>query len=452
MRKITIIILSLLLVIVIGFLTLPLATGLWLQKKYPQMIANLNNVSHTSFRVSKFNFGWFHSQAELISNDENPLSQYVIKQKIYQGPIIYLRNINGSPRLKFARIAVRSSSKEANLDFNAVSLWTLNNLFKNQFIFKHLLWNKEQENVDFNELQGQLTYQPAKMRIKTRLQAAGAEVFIANPERVEKGMIDLIKVASIQDLQLNLDVRQSNQLWYGERHFRAKNVAFFPYVGAKKIVVNNWHLDFTQIEHSPLTDLSISNHIDSLQMNPMTISQFQMNLSIKDVNTAALSKLANESGKSADLHRFKLYALLIGLFNQGMTFDLNQLQFSTADGPVSLRAKISTPPPSDNHTGWFYVLENLYANANLDLPKTLAEKGLINFYQIQKNAHPELKINPSLAAQDHLNYWLAQGILVPKDHQVQMDLEFQNGKLVINGEKAALQKVIMDELFHNKNH
>ncbi len=197
------------------------------------------------------------------------------------------------------------------------------------------------------------------------------------------------------------------------------------------LTLDHWNLKASQIEHTSMTDININNQIENIHIDNFFMNQFKMNLSLKNMSTDALVKFSKEGTHSALLHRFKLYALLMKLISKGMIVDLNQLEFSTNDGPVNAHAKISS-----------HSLLNIDAHADLDLPKTLVEKGLLNFYETQKNAHPELKINPQSAAQARLNDWLNQHILVPKDDQVHTSLEFEKGKLTINGEKVELQRLL----------
>lgn len=429
MRKIYLIIISVLLVVVILFLAIPFAMSLWLQKKYPQVIANINSTYHTSFRLNQFKAGWFQSYAEIVSSDENPLIQYNIKQKLYQGPIIYYRNVDGKKCLTFAPVVVRSSSHQPNVDFDIISIWQLNDVLKNKIQAKHWVSIKDQERIDWSDAKGWVNYQPSTKQLSTHLKVGKVNLFVPNPEREAINVVDFSKLAEVQNLKINLKIKQTNQLWYGDRRLQAEKVLIQPY-GGSLLTIDHWNLKASQIEHASVTDVNIDNQIENIQMDNFFMNQFKMNLALKDMDTASLAKLAKEGVRGVALHRLKVYGLLMKLFSKGMTVELNQLEFSTKDGPVNAHAKISSRS-----------LLNIDAHADLDLPKALVQKGLLNFYEIQKNAHPELNINPESLAQKRLNDWLNQHILVPKDDQVSMVMEFEKGKLTINGEKAALQRL-----------
>ncbi len=215
MRKTGYIILSILLVIVTFFLAIPFAMSLWLQKKYPQMIADINNTYHTTFRLNQFRAGWFESYAEIVSGNEDPLTQYNIKQKLYQGPIIYYKNVMGKKRLAFAPMVVRSSSHQPNMDFDIISIWQFNSVLKNKIEARHWIWIKDQERIDWSGVNGWVNYKPSTKQLNTRLIVAKVNLFIPNSEREEPNVVDFIKSSRSTEFknQFECPKIQSTLVW-----------------------------------------------------------------------------------------------------------------------------------------------------------------------------------------------------------------------------------------------
>ncbi len=450
MRKLWIILSAIVVVIVFVALAIPFGMGLFVQGRYPQLLAQFNT-PHLSFALLNFKRGWFHSEAQLqvtlhsaettLSGESIPLAQFTITQDIEHGPLVLQKHLDGSRNWMFALAAVQNESRADNLIFKSSTIWTMANTVNTALQIKHLLLSNDRQRIEINDLNGDVIYTLADRHFQSQLALGNGALYENNPEKVGNDIVDLVKVMELDNLTTHLDIRKINALWYGTRHFAAQKISIFPY-GGEVLTINNFAADLNQSQHGGLTKFDLTNHVDTITSGQFKIDQLQVALNLDNMNTPLLENFAQVFMYGSDFQRFKMYPILVDLFAKGMTANLSQLQFTTSDGPVAMQAQIASIPGDPANAGLLHLLENVNMQASANVPKEWLKKEIISYLDNKKNANPSLKVDSQVLAQHYLDYWQEHHLLVPQDQQVSMVMNYKNGQLLINGEKPTLDNVI----------
>ena len=453
MRKLWITLSAVVLAVIFILLVTPLMMGLWIQKSYPPMIKQFDT-PHVTFEPAHFKRGWFRSQVQIqvvfhsaemtLSGESIPLAQLTIDQEIQHGPLVRQTRMDGSRHWMIARAALHNESRADNLNFKANTLWTMANHITTELNIPHLLVGNDRQRIEMNQLAGTINFTPGDKHFQTQLSLANGVLYANNPEKVGNNIIDLVKVMELDNFVTRLDIRKTNMLWYGARHFEAQKIMIFPY-GSNAITADNVAIDLNQDQQGDLTNFNLSNQIGSLTDGQFKIDQVQLALVLKNMNTALLESFAHVFMYGSDFQRFKLYSVLVDLFTKGMAVDLDRFQFNTSDGPVSIQAHLASPTTDSEHAGLLHLFENLNIQASANVPKAWLKKNLTVYYQTKKSENPNLKGNPDVIAQHYLDHWLTHRLLVPQDQQVSMAINYKDGHLLVNGEKPALDNFIFNE-------
>ncbi len=454
MKKWWIILSAILGLIFIVVFTTPIFMGLWIQKRYPQLIKDFNS-PHVSFELINYKTGWFSSVANLKINlrsaetswtDDSPaLASFTVNQKIQHGPLVIKKSSDGRRHLRLALALMQNISQSDNMQFKTDTVWTLNNRIDTQIDIDKILLGNDRQRIEINQLTGGIDFIPGPKRFISHLSLSHGALYENNPEKAGNNIVDLVKVMELTDFGLNMDITKVKNIWYGARHFSAGKITIFPYGGgADVLVADNFVANLTQTQHNELTDFEITNQIEQINEGQLTIGQLQLSLSLKNMNTDLLQVFAQNLMDTSDYQRLKLYSNLIDLFAKGMTLDLSQLQFNTEEGPVSVSARINSPSTNISISGILHLFENLNAQANAEVPKEWLRKNLTHYYENKHSENPQLKINPNFLAQQYIDHWLSRHLLILKDQQVFMNLQYKEGNLLINGEKPSLDNFLIN--------
>jgi uncharacterized protein YdgA (DUF945 family) len=447
MRKLWVVLSSIIVVLMAIALAVPFSMGLWVQKRYPEIISQFNT-PHVSFELVNFQRGWFHSRAQLqitfhsaettLSGESIPLARFSVSQKIQHGLVVAQKTPSGKKHWIMARAALQNESHADNLNFNANTIWTLANSLNTQMNIIHLLLGNDRQRIEINQLQGSIDFTPSDRHFQSQISLGSGTLYENNPERIGDNIIDLVKVLELINFNSKLDIRKIASIWYGNRHFEAGKITIFPY-GGNVITANNFAADLNQNQHDQLTDFYFSNQAEEISDAQFKIGRLQIALALKDMDNALLENFAQIFMYGSDFQRFKLYSLLIDLFAKGMTVDLKQFQFTTEDGQVGMQAQLSSPLANAQSAGVLHLLENLNIQATANMPKIWLKKNLVAYYENHRPTNFEGKNNPENMAQENLDHWLEHHILVPQDGQVSLAINYQKGQLLINGEKPDLE-------------
>lgn len=457
MRKLWISLGSIAALMILTILAVPFCMGVWVQKNYPSILSQLNT-PHITFALTDFKRGWFNSRAQLqitfqsaettLGGESLPLTQMNVVQNIQHGPLVRQKNADGIKRWVIALAQMQNETQSENLNFKSNTLWTLKNNLNTELNIEHLLLGNERQRIEIHHLTGNVNYIPLGRHFQSMLTLESGALFENNPEKIGNNIIDLVKVMEINHFSSKLDIRKIASLWYGGRHFEAAKIMIFPY-GRDVITAHNFTADLNQNQHDQLTDFNLTNQIEAISDGQFKIGQFQLALILKDMNSASLENFTRAYIYSSDFQRLKLYTLLVELFEKGMTVDLKQFKFTAEEGTIGLHGQITIPLSEKPNPGLLHLLENLNIQAEANMPKAWLKKNLISYYESRRNLYPESKDNPENIAQQYLDFWQKNHLLVFQNDQVIMAINYNDGKLLINGEKPMLDNFIFKD-FHKK--
>jgi uncharacterized protein YdgA (DUF945 family) len=453
MRKIGVIFITAITAIVFLVLAAPFCMGLWVQKRYAQVIPQLNT-AHISFALIQFKRGWFHSHAQLevtlhsaettLSGESIALARFVIHQDIQHGPLVVQRSADDVRHWTIARASMENISQDENLNFKADTLWTLANTLNTRLQVQHLLLGNERQRIEVNQLAGNISFTPTDQHFETHLTLVNGSLYENNPDKVGNNIIDLVKVMEVDGFTTTLDIRKIAALWYGDRHFSAEKVMIFSY-GGDVITLNHLITDYRQNQHDHLTDFHFSNHIDAVTDGDLKVNQLEIAFALKNMNTSLLESFAHVLMYNANFQRLKLYSLLLDLLAKGMTVDLSQFHFMTEEGPVSIQAQLTLAAADAGNAGLLHLLENLNMQADAEAPQQWLKKNLVSYYETKKSENPSLPIKPKDIAQQCLDHWLTNRVLVTDGAQLSISLHYEDGQLLINGEKPTLSRFLLSD-------
>ena len=81
----------------------------------------------------------------------------------------------------------------------------------------------------------------------------------------------------------------------------------------------------------------------------------------------------------------------------------------------------------------------------VNVPQAWLKKNLTAYYQTRQTENPGLKGNPENTAQEYIDHWLSHHLLTSEGGQVNMAVNYKEGKLLINGEKPVLDNFIFND-------
>jgi len=425
--------------------------GLWIEKRYPQVISQFNT-PHVTFKLKDFKRGWFNSSAHIeltfhsvetgLSEDALPLAQVVVTQDIQHGPLVREKTPGGFKHFVFARAAMENSSHSDNLNFNANTLWTMANSLNTDLKVQHLLFSNERQRVELSQLNGRIDFTPSDQHFQTALTLEKGALYESNPERAGN-VVDLIKVMELNNFTTQLNISKIESLWYGQRHFAAQKLIILPY-GGEALTLENIAFGLNQNQNGPLTDFNLINKTENISGGAYKISQLSINLILKDINSALLDKFAHVFIYGSDFQRLRLYSLLVDLLTKGMSINLSELKFNTDEGPVNIQAAISASAVNETDSSFSHLMDNLNIQAAANVPKEWLRKNLISYYNDKTTAHNS-KADSAIIAQNYMDHWLAHHLLISDNQQVGLKIEYKEGNLLINGEKPALSNFVVNE-------
>ncbi|MBS0351763.1 MAG: DUF945 family protein, partial [Proteobacteria bacterium] len=440
MRKIGIILTTVLVVVAFVVLSVPFAMGVWIQARYAKMLTEFNT-PHLTYQLISFKRGWFQSKAQLqvtlhsaettLNGESVPLAQFIVNQNILHGPLVRQQHLDGSKKWQFARAAVSNESHAGNLNFQSNSIWTMSNSINTDLQIGHLLLSNDRQRIEVNGLNGQIDYVPSDRHFLSNLNLVNGALYENNPEKVaNNNIVDLVKVMELDHFTSHLDIHKINALWYGVRHFGAEKITIYPY-GGETLTFSNLTADLNQEQHQGVTHFSLNNHIDSITNGQFKVGQIQVALKLDNMDNNLLENFAQTFMYGSDFQRFKLYPILVDMFAKGMTADLSQLQFNTDDGPVSMQMQIASLPADPSNNGLLHLLESLNIQAAANVPKEWLKKNITSYYQTKKNENPNIKMDAQQIADHLMTYWQDQHFLVPQAQQVSIAINYKNGQLLI---------------------
>lgn len=441
MRKLGFLITSILAVAVLIIIGAPLLFGIVLQKKYPEMIEHLSDNSGFKLELTDYHRSWFSSTAKLnvviynqAPNQKNPfqlnkqpLTQFVINQTIYHGPVAFVNGQNGR-KLYFTRAIVKNFVNQNHLEMNGLSDWTYSNQLTSTIELPVFLANNQNQRILIKNLQGNINYTINSHQLTGLLLANNIQVWKPNFSQQIAPFSQLLR---LENAKLSFDnQRQENGLWYGKSELLIPSIDLFPNqnntakIAGFKISVNQ------NLINPEKTGIYITSHANQAASSQFDLHNLNLSLNL-DVNNKALVNV------NKDLQENKLvYSQMIELLTGGINLNLDPMSFITADGLVKLQANLSFPPQVQKTADPMFLLQayrKLEAKINMQFPQTAVSKWITNFYQ-KKLGNSNTGLDLKTAAKQQVTYWLDKNILKTEGNNYIMQIDLRGGHLLINGE------------------
>lgn len=408
MRKIIIAITSVVILVLLLFLGLPFAMGLLLQNEYPEIIAKVSKTPNLSIKMVQYQRGWFSSEAKIeatvkskwLSIYEKPETKgqgvaLVSNVHIQHGPLVFVKPNGKSGRLVLARALLVSQNETPGLAGHTWTLWTWNNRLRSVFYANDIQLGDGDEAIHLKGLRGRVTMSQDIEKISARINMDSV-----NLSEKPVGQEKTTDVVELNNLRFVARLHKQGLFWYGERKATADSISVKsdthpPLQMAGVVGV------FRQIQQDEKSNIQLDYSVKNLVANKVNLSNLELVLSMKDLNTQAYSNLIDrlmQIEEESQIHPFSYSALwdpLMKLVGKGLNINIEKLSFNTTDGPVSLSANVALPM-QQGEPSIKYVIENSQASSALELPQGWLQNQLVNFYE---NKKPKDQINQTAQAQ-----------------------------------------------------
>jgi hypothetical protein len=423
MRKLYLSIGTFIIALALIILLAPLAMSFWVAKNYPKTLAQLN-IPNTSFKLIKFNRGWFHSTATVQVNSTDGLpSTVIINQKIQNGPVIFAKS-----GIKIAIAYITSIEQKPPLQFNLDTTWTFANNLVNTLRAKDILLVTPKQKISLTGLMAKFKIDPMGNHGKIHFKIKN---FSLNyPTKLQFNM---------KNLQSAANFKREAGLWFGNREITIKQLNVIT-SKHQKLTINNMRLIAKHKKQNNASSFYLHYQAALLQGFGYDINPINIKLNITGLNIPALASFMGHliHTPNSPAAWLQLYDPTNQLIAEGFNMNLNPLQFTTPTGTVTLTASIKFLKQPHQHTSILFLNKYAEVKAHLTVPKKWLLQHLINYYQKEKlsqQSPASTKADPVEAAKNQLQSWINNKIFLPKGSQLELNLQYNQGQLLINGKQ-----------------
>lgn len=431
-------------ILVIIFLTLPLAMSFWIKNNY-QHILNQLAMQGLSIKVVDFDRGWFESKATIqvslskslwskpqrdtIPTDNAPI-QFTIQERIKNGPIVIGRVDNDLIKLRFAKALVTSASNDPNFIFTSTELLHFNNKVYGKSKIKTMKINLKETKVVLNNGSSTLTYTPKTHHIKTEGTFNKITFTTKKSAALEPHQQ---KQLTMLGSSFHSDLKKISSLWYGEYSIQLNHVIFSK---AEKEVLQlkQAALHFKSSQANDTTSETIMVSVKNIVSEDLNLKSFDTQWSASHINTKSLSTLVNTASKleqpPSKQQIQTLFPLVVDLISKGMTLAVDHFTIGTQDGAVNMTAKLDFPKQDSKSLP--VVLSQANGALHLQMPTAWLKQQLTLVFHHKKPQGTET-LTPDEAAQQQLQTWIDNKKLIPDETNVKLDITFKKGMLLVNG-------------------
>lgn len=433
MKKVSIILLSIVLIIVAIIFISPFVIGFLVKNNFSEVLNTISSPK-IKFELVSYHRGWFNSQAKIKIQPQPYLkidsgSSITVVENITHGPFFFVTDLSGKKHFTFGQ-AYLALKPLAGKVFAANTIIDSNGNIKGFVRIPHLiLSSKSDTNLVYRDIQGVYTITSDLKHMQGHIQFSNALGTFPNGTVQLKHMTAEFKMRKgplgfwLRDQSVSLQSVQVNM---------PSNKLNLTLSGIKGHIVTRENNNRFNV----LVTLELQNVIDAKEKT----GPYQLNLSVNELDMDSLQKLMsflkeNSGFANKKLTRFQeqqFAALFLDLVGKGVKLSLNQLSVTTQEGRVLAQGGL-TLPEQKNSGGLAQALVTAKANFKLTLPPALLSAVLNEHYDAFKKANPNSSLNPSEIAQKQIGYWIKTGWLTQAGDQLQFDLNYQAGRVLING-------------------
>ncbi len=252
---------------------------------------------------------------------------------------------------------------------------------------------------------------------------------------------------NLQDLIAKIDIKKiASGLEIGDLTLQLKHIDFTE--SSVKTSLNNLHLVTDAQEQDDLISFNLQTNIDQIKL-PADIGSGlgnivqTGNISLRNLDIPSLLALQTKFHK---LHDNPMAAIIMlgalmevapKVLAKSPEIKLNQLLIKTAKGNLQGEFRIGLDGNKANQLTIPVLFNALTAEGNFIISKKLLEQAMINQFQ-QTLDNKKAAENAKVAAKEQIKTYLASKILVEIGDNYKLIANFNDGKLLINGQEISL--------------
>ncbi|HHB93483.1 MAG TPA: DUF945 family protein, partial [Thioploca sp.] len=212
--------------------------------------------------------------------------------------------------------------------------------------------------------------------------------------------------------------------------------------------LNNLHLVTDVQEQGDMINFNLQANTDQIELSETIGSGLGNivqtgNISLHNLDTASLLILQKKFHKLHDnpMAAFIMFGALMevapNLLAKSPEIKLNQLLIKTAKGNLQGDFRIGLDGSKAKRLLLPVLFNALTAEANLTISKKLLEQAMINHFQQTIDNKKSLE-DAKVAAEEQIKTYLANKVLVKLADDYKLIVNFNNGKLLVNGQEISL--------------
>jgi uncharacterized protein YdgA (DUF945 family) len=478
--------LAVLSVLVLIVLAAPFLEGLYAKHVITHLLQEPIS-PRTTITLSDYQVGWFSSTAKFHVDMRDPHSMTMTPNQpastmdgtleLRHGPIVRVKNPDGSERWLLAAAVLNHSIINTNLTQVVVNPW-VSTVLNAQL--------KMMRATSIIELDGGINstvlFLPTHIKDATQqFDWDGAKlIFSTNYSKtksvvhVELGKLALITAdASINMVPATLESdahKGKYGLWLGRIRFNLPSVAIInPRDASQNFNLNQLSFNWVNEEDGggDFVNISFDTQLQSLQAKNETHGPFHLAMSVNHLDavaTAQLDQLVKSLNPANEAQQKQVPTLLLTIFSKNAILDLKTLSFkSSSYGNLDVTGKVTLPalPPNMQNApnGPMFLLQGAMGELNLKADAAMMRALLQNSGIIPKQApvapqpssveppanppipvdptqltlNPAVTPDPNELATQLLDAWVASGLLVKQDNVYTSKFTLKDGALTANG-------------------
>ena len=279
-------------------------------------------------------------------------------------------------------------------------------------------------------------------------------VFIANlqPSKLQVNIPSLQvqendNTVNLQNLVAKVDLKKiASGLEIGNLILQVKHIDFTENNNTTNL--NNLHLVTDVQEQGDMINFNLQANTDQIELSETIGSGLGNivqtgNISLHNLDTASLLILQKKFHKLHDnpMAAFIMFGALMevapNLLAKSPEIKLNQLLIKTAKGNLQGDFRIGLDGSKAKRLLLPVLFNALTAEANLTISKKLLEQAMINHFQQTIDNKKSLE-DAKVAAEEQIKTYLANKVLVKLADDYKLIVNFNNGKLLVNGQEISL--------------
>lgn len=423
-------------------LGLPAVDGFLVQKKYFRLIALVNQRTPMTVEVIDYHHGWFSSTATLqvstnaFKKDTDSVSplengyQFVLKEKLYHGPIIY-RSSNPSDTFgKYITWALALSEINVNqpdLKLDTLAIYHYNGNVDFRFTCPSFTYPVETLNETFsiNHLNGQFKFSKRFKHSHGIIAASKVDIPLKNGHQ------------SLKDVSYEFALDRNHfNFWQGKRTIKIGDLALS---SGDTIQLQNILFSLADKTLSENLSSTLNATIDAFKFNNTNYGSQDVTFTISNLNLKTLGELGQKADfldqENASLQgkTLELVPLALRLLSDGVNLNLSTVDLNTKWGSIHGNASLEIAKKAQPHTQFFTVLNSTTGNADFVFPAKLLQDILESRYQSSLTSQQNSEPSPEKLVKENIDRWILAGWLIPQGDNYQVNVAYKMNQLLLNG-------------------